>query len=77
MQVNLTTLSGQSYRFDAEPSDLVETLKSKIFHELSVNPKQQRLVFNGKKLEDCYTLKDYNIQDGGKIYLVLRLRGGM
>ena len=36
----------------------------------------QRMVFQGKQMEDEKTIKNYNIKKGDIIFLVLRLRGG-
>lgn len=36
---------------------------------------QQRLIFKGKQLEDDRLLRDYGLEDGSKLQLVLRLRG--
>jgi hypothetical protein len=40
-----------------------------------IPPSQQRLVYNGKQLEDDRTIADYNIQNLCTIDLLLRLRG--
>jgi hypothetical protein len=38
---------------------------------------QQRLVHNGKQLEDNRTLDYYGVNEGSVIHIILRIRGGM
>ena len=42
-----------------------------------MQPKDIRLIFGGKQLNDNYTISDYNINSGNTVFVLLRLRGGM
>lgn len=58
------------------PSNTVNDLKIKIFFNESIPPDSQRLIFEGKQLEDNRTLFYYNVKYESILHLVLRLRGG-
>ena len=58
-------------------SDSIRNVKRNIHQSYQYPPDRQRLVFNGKRLEDDCSLSDYNIQNGSILHLVLRLRRGV
>ena len=48
------------------PSDSIKRVKGKIQEKEGIRPDHQRLVDDGKQLEDKFTLRDYNIQNQTK-----------
>ena len=55
---------------EVEPGDTTENVKARIQDKTGFPANQQRLIFANKRLENGYTLRDYNIQDGDTVYLV-------
>ena len=69
------TLTGKVLSFRMPLSTSIDEVKVKI-QEVDGSPTcQQRLVFQGRQLEDGLTLSDYNVTSNDTIHMVLNLRG--
>ena len=58
-----------------DPNDSIANLKSMIMVKKGFPVDEQRIVYNGRKLEDDRTVSDYNIQNKSTLNLVLRVPG--
>lgn len=76
-QVLIKTLSGDVVPIDYVPDLTISQIKNVIHSNQRVPTDQQRLIYQGKQLEDANTLDDYGIVAGNTIHLVLRVKGGM
>ncbi|XP_062389171.1 polyubiquitin-like [Sardina pilchardus] len=76
IQVFVKNEKGQTKTYDVAPGETVTDLKRKVYNKERVKEDQQRLIYNGKQLEDQQKLKDYGIKSGSTIQLTFRLRGG-
>ncbi|GIX63588.1 ubiquitin family protein [Babesia caballi] len=76
MRVQVQTMMGQKLEVDVEPNETVLDLKKKLSKKQKLPVDQQRIIFEGKMLQDNKTLAEYNIKNNSVIHMVLRLRGG-
>ncbi|GFS37083.1 related to ubiquitin 1 [Actinidia rufa] len=74
--IKVKTLTGKEIEIDIEPTDTIDRIKERVEEKEGIPPVQQRLIYAGKQLGDDKTAKDYNIEGGSVLHLVLALRGG-
>jgi hypothetical protein len=78
IKIYVKALTGKLSSYVCFRETAVAGLKRMIEASEGIPPDQQRLIFNGKQLEDGLMLGvDYSVEDRSTLFLILRLRGGM
>jgi len=75
VSIDVKMLTGKKIQLDVEPTDTIWQVKSKIMVKESIAADQQRLIFQGKQLDDACTVSSYNIESGKTLHLVMRFNG--
>lgn len=76
MHIFVKTLTGKTCSVKVENNSNIENINSEIETLMGVPSIEQKLVFNGKRLEAGKSLNDYEISENSNIYLVIELEGG-
>jgi hypothetical protein len=75
--IQIRSLTGKHTEIKVHHKMRVSELKELIEKQDQTPFDQQRLVYNGKQLEDERTLDYYNITQDTVVHIILRIRGGM
>ncbi|KAF2668895.1 ubiquitin-domain-containing protein [Microthyrium microscopicum] len=73
--IHVKYLTGKTITLNVAGTDTIEDVKKKIQDKEGLPLDPQRLIFQGKILEDHYTLTEYNIHQDAQIHLLLSLGG--
>ncbi|UZJ55455.1 hypothetical protein CBS101457_004775 [Exobasidium rhododendri] len=76
MLIKVKTLTGKEIELDIEPTDKITRIKERVEEKEGIPPSQQRLIFGGKQMHDEKFAKDFGVEGGSVLHLVLALRGG-
>lgn len=76
IQVFLKNEKGVTSTYEIVPGETVVSFKAKVRNREGISEDQQRLIHEGKQMDDGKKLMDYNVRAGSIIFLTLRLRGG-
>ena len=69
MQISVKRMFGPTFQLEVEQEDSVESIKTKINRMLSIDPDQQRLIYQGQIMLEGKALSNHNIQEGSVIHL--------
>ena len=75
MNIFVKSPTGKTITFNVNSEDTVNYVKQLIQESEGFLPKDQYLVFKGKQLEGCKSLKDYEINEESTLHLVFKIRG--
>lgn len=77
MKITVKTMNGDKFELKVAPSETIKSVKLKIKRKMKgAEPDFQRLMFNGRRLEDERALSDYDIKEDSTIELILNIPGG-
>jgi ubiquitin-small subunit ribosomal protein S27Ae len=76
MHIFVQTLTGKTCSLKVDNNSQIENIHSEIETIMGVPSLEQKLIFNGKRLETGKSINDYEILENSNIYLVIDLEGG-
>ena len=76
MHIFVNTYSGKTITLHVKSSDVITSIKERLYYKEKIPSHYQRLVFEGFELINTHTLQDYNIKPNSTLHLNVKLQGG-
>ena len=75
MSLRVLTMDSTAFELRVSPEATVPALKTMVSGKTGVSEQRQRLIFQGKVLQDQHVLSFYAMEDGKTVHLVERPEG--
>jgi len=72
IRVKVKTVLGKERTLLLKPNETIKFIRTIIQREFYITPEQQCLINEGVILEDGKTVKDYKMENGSIIYLIVK-----
>ena len=72
IRVKVKTVLGKERTLLLKPNETIKFIRTIIQREFHITPEQQCLISEGIILEDGKTVKDYKMQNGSIIFLIVK-----
>lgn len=69
-------IGGGEVSVDCEESDLISTIKQKVAKQKKIPERSIILIYNGRQLDESLSIKETEIEDQDKLYMITRTTGG-
>ena len=76
MFIFIKTMTGKTIGLDLEPSCSVDHLMARICDKEGIPPEHQKLIYDGKQLEEGFLISDYGVHNEVTIHLGVIMDGG-
>ena len=73
-QIWVKTWTGDILTLEVSGTDSIENVKQKVQFRTGIPPEQQRVIFNGKIIDDNLTLSSYRVWEGSTLHVVIRVK---
>ncbi|OIR58128.1 MAG: Nedd8-like ubiquitin protein [Amphiamblys sp. WSBS2006] len=76
MLIKVRTLTGAENEINIGADEKAEKIKRLVEDTDGIPMAQQRLLHNGRQVQDSKTLREIGVESGAVLHLVIALRGG-
>ena len=72
IRIKVKTLLGKEAQYRIKCNEEVSILKATVEKTFDISPKRQCLVYEGKILEEGKSVKDYSLENGSIVHLIIK-----